>query len=241
MKTAIGIVGSTREARLRLMSELGDKLGKEGYSVLLVFRDYDYNYDYNSPKITLVMSTIGSSIFIRANFRVSLDDVKSLIPGRWCLALIDGFEEDPYIVAAVSMSDVKKFGLKSMAIVPMTEKIEKEIEGPWKYKVMRTDDLIGIVRERLIKDILNSLAQDNCGQCGFSNCRELAEAIAKGEGTLLKCAKRKENVKLIVNGENVQLNQFTSKVLVQMLQGLVSILKGVPRNLRKIHLEVSLD
>lgn len=239
MKTIIGIVGSTREARLKLMSELGDKLGKEGYSVLLVFRNYDYDYDH--PKITLSMSIIGSSTFIRTNFRLNLDDVKSLIPGRWCLVLIDGFEDAPYIVAAVSMSDIEEFGLQSMAIVPMTDKIEKEVRDPWRDKVMKIDDLIGVVRERLVKDILSSLAQENCGQCGFNNCRELAEAIAKGEETPLKCIKRRENVKLIVNGENIQLNQFTSKVFIQMLKGLVSILKGVPRDLRKIYIEASLD
>jgi len=47
-------------------------------------------------------------------------------------------------------------------------------------------------------------------------------------------------VKLVVDGELVPLNQFASKVFVQVVRGLLSILKGVPKNPKKVSLEVDL-
>jgi hypothetical protein len=55
-----------------------------------------------------------------------------------------------------------------------------------------------------------------------------------------KCVERREGVKLVVDGELVPLNQFASKVFVQVVRGLLSILKGVPKNPKKVSLEVDL-
>ncbi|MEM2535290.1 MAG: hypothetical protein QXD12_05740, partial [Candidatus Nezhaarchaeales archaeon] len=78
MRTIIGIVGSDRKARLRLMRELSSRLESEGYSVILVFHHRDI--DETNASSTLVVNTLDSSIFIKANFKLTINDLKRLLP-----------------------------------------------------------------------------------------------------------------------------------------------------------------
>lgn len=238
MRTTIGIVGSSREARLRLMKLLGSKLESEGYSIIMISQDGDNTSANNSS--TLTVYTSSSSTFIKANFKLTIDDLKKLFPNRWCLVLIEGYKATPYIVAATSESDVNELVQQSLAVVPLSDSLTTSTT-PWRDKFMTVDQVIEVVRRVMIEDIMKQLVQEDCGECGFSSCRDLAEAVAKGEETLLKCVKRREKVKLMVDGEDVPLNPFTSKMFSQVLISLVSILKRVPRNFKKVTVELSLD
>lgn len=238
MKTIIGVVGSNRESRLKLMKELSSKLKSKGYQVMLVF--YDHNDSCISTSSTLIINTFGTTTFVRANFKLNIDDLKKLLPSTWCLILIEGYKATRYIVAAVSEEDIKELGHQSMAIIPLDDEL---IRAPTCYddKVMTIDEAVEVIRKVLIEDIMMFLMREDCGECGFSNCRDLAEAIARGESTPLKCVKRRENVRLVVDGDLIRLNPFTSKVFIQVLTGLLSILKGVPKNFRKVTIELNLD
>lgn len=239
MRTIIGVVGSNRDARLRLMKELSNRLENEGYNVILVFRGRSGN-DTDGPKCTLIVSTFDSSTFIRANFKLSIDDLKRLFPSRWCLMLVEEYRATPYIVAATSEDDVDELGPQSVAIAPLNDELIKTATS-WKDKIVTVNRVAEIVREILLEDIMKLLMREECGECGFNSCRGLAEAIARGEETPLKCVKRRENVRLIVDGDLVKLNPFTSKMFVQVLTSLLSILRGVPRSFKKIVIEVDLD
>lgn len=237
MRTIIGVVGSNREARLRLMRELSCRLESEGYSVILVFHDSGGD-DANTSSI-LTVSTLDSSTFIKASFKLTIDDLKKLFPSKWCLMLIEGYKAAPCIVAAISEDDVNELGSQSLAIVPLNDDLMK-LTTPWK-KVVAVNRVAEVVREALIEDVMKLLMQEDCGECGFNSCKDLAEAIAKGEDTPLRCVKRRENVRLMVDGDLVQLNPFTSKMFIQVLTSLLSILKGVPRSFKKVTIELNLD
>ncbi|MEM0232459.1 MAG: (Fe-S)-binding protein [Candidatus Nezhaarchaeales archaeon] len=238
MRTIIGIVGSDRKARLRLMRELSSRLESEGYSVILVFHHRDI--DETNASSTLVVNTLDSSIFIKANFKLTINDLKRLLPSKWCLMLVDGYKVAPYIVAATSKYDVDEFGPQSLAITPLSNDL-MEFTAPLRDKIMAIERVAEVIHEVLIGDIMKILMQKDCGECGFKSCRDLAEAIAKGEDTPLRCVKRRENVRLMVDGDLIQLNPFTSKMLVQVISSLLSILKGVPRSFNKVIVEINLD
>ncbi|MEM0217661.1 MAG: (Fe-S)-binding protein [Candidatus Nezhaarchaeales archaeon] len=238
MRTIIGIVGSNRKARLRLMKELSSRLESEGYSVILVFH-HRHDNEIDVPS-TLTVSTLDSSTFIKANFKLTVDDLKRLLPNKWCLILVEGYKVAPYIVAATSKYDVDEYGPQSLAITPLSNDLMK-FTAPLKDKIVEMERLTKVVREALIRDITKFLMQEDCGECGFKSCRDLAEAIAKGEYTPLKCIKRRENVRLMVDGNIVQLNPFTSKIFIQVVSSLLSILKGVPRSFKKVIVEINLD
>lgn len=238
MKTIIGIAGSNREAILKLMKVLSSKLEDEGYSVMMILQDRDH--DSTNASSTLIALTLNSSTFIKANFKLTIDDLNKLIPNKWCLMLIEGHKSVPYIVAATSEDDVSELGPQSLAIVPLSDSLTM-LTTPWKDKIVTVNRVTEVVRGILIEDITKQLMREDCRECGFNGCRDLAEAIARGEETPLKCVKRRENVKLMVDGEPVQLNPFTSRVFSQVLTSLVSILKGVPRSFKNITIELNLD
>ncbi|MEM0239906.1 MAG: (Fe-S)-binding protein [Candidatus Nezhaarchaeales archaeon] len=238
MKTIIGIVGSNREARLRLMKELSNKLKDKGYSVILVFQCRD-GEDISVPG-TLVVSTLDSSTFIKADFKMTINDLKRLFPNKWCLVLAEEYKVAPYIAVATSKHDIDELGPQSLAIVLMNNDLV-EFTTSLRDKIATINRVSEIIHEVLIEDIMKTLMRENCGECGFNSCKDLAEAIARGEDTPLRCAKRGERVKLMVDGDLIQLNPFTSKMFVQVLTSLLSILKGVPRSFRRVTVEVNLD
>ncbi|NHW44489.1 MAG: hypothetical protein HA491_01945 [Candidatus Verstraetearchaeota archaeon] len=237
MRTVIGVVGSRREARLRLMHELGTRLADKGYNVALVFRDE--REAVQGSKVFLTADVLKTSTFVMVNSRLSLDDIKSLVPGKWCLVLVEGHRTVPHVVAATSRTDVNEVGPKSIAVVPLSDEVQN-LATSWTSKVVDFDGAAKAIQEVIVEDIMKLLALENCSRCGFSSCRDLAEAIAKGEEGPTKCVERREGVKLVVDGELVPLNQFASKVFVQVVRGLLSILKGVPKTPKKVSLEVDL-
>jgi len=237
LRTVIGVVGSRREARLKLMRELGTKLAGEGYNVALVF--LDEREAIQGSKIFLIADVLKTSTFVMVSSKLSLDDIKSFVPGKWCLVLTEGHRAVPHVVAATSEADANEVGPKCIAVVPLSNEVRGLVTS-LTSKVVDIDGAVKAIREVMLKDIMKLLALENCSKCGFSSCRDLAEAIARGEESLTKCVERKELVKLAVDGELVPLNQFASKVFVQVLRGLISILKGVPKNPKNISLEADL-
>jgi len=237
LRTLIGVVGSKREARLKLMCELGARLADEGYNVALVF--HGEHEVVRSSKVFLIANVLERSTFIMVRSKLSLDDIRGLIPSKWCLVLAEGQKTVPHVIAATSEADVNEVDAKSIAVIPLSDDVRRLVAS-WTCKVVDVHGAAKAVQEVVLKDVMKLLALENCGKCGFSSCKDLAEAIAKGEESPIKCVERRENVRLVVNEELVPLNQFTSKVFVQVLRGLLSVLKGVPRDPRKVSLEIEL-
>lgn len=240
MNTTISIVGSDRESRLKLLSEICEGLAKEGYNVISITREESIEREREDHGKILSVSMTDCSTFIKAGFKLSINDIKSLIPGKWRLIIVEGLKTSNCILAASSIDDVEKYGAYSMAIVPFTNKIKDHVMLR-ETKIVDVDGAIKIISDKVLRDILNMLAQEDCGECGYNSCRELAEAIAKGEETPFKCIKNRTPVKVKVNGDIIQLNPFTTKMFTEVIRGLLSILKGVPREIRNVNIEINLD
>ena len=237
MYTIIGIVGSNRENRLKLLSQLADRLSKEGYNVISITRE-EGSAKYSDRSISV--SITDCSTFIKAGFKLGLNEIKSLIAGKWRLIMVEGLKTNNCILAASSVSDIEEYGAHSMAIVPFTNEIRRN-HAPQEAKIVDVDGAIAVILNKMLKEILSILAQQDCGECGYGNCQELAKAIARGEETPFKCVKKKIPVKIMVNGDHIQLNPFTTKMFAEVIKGLLSILKGVPREIRNVTIEINFD
>jgi molybdopterin-guanine dinucleotide biosynthesis protein MobB len=87
-------------------------------------------------------------------------------------------------------------------------------------------DLIG--REVKIERIHRSLPRVDCGKCGFSNCRDLAESITSGTAKESDCVNRSDSRSmLIVDGRQIPLGKFVSDLVAGTVTGLVKTLKEV--------------
>ena len=91
------------------------------------------------------------------------------------------------------------------------------------------DVLEYIRREIEIERILKKLPNFNCGECMHKNCREMAEAIYRGEDKFENCRYWNPHalIDLKVNGKDIYMGKFAQNVVMNTLLGLLSSFKGV--------------
>ncbi len=85
-----------------------------------------------------------------------------------------------------------------------------------------------IERELEIEKIEKKLPGLNCGDCGYENCRIMAENIYYNKNKIDDCKHIKEkNITIFVNGNKVYLNDFVQKIFINTITGMIKSLKGV--------------
>lgn len=96
------------------------------------------------------------------------------------------------------------------------------------------DDIIEKVHsymkeERDVFDILTRLPILDCGKCGFDSCLNFAREIHKGGATIEDCSvlrvKEDLNARIEVNGKEIPLQPFVSRIIYNTVTGMVSSLK----------------
>lgn len=81
---------------------------------------------------------------------------------------------------------------------------------------------------RLVDEKAFMLGGLDCGLCGRKNCAGLAQDIVRGAAAPEDCpALRPSSFGLKVNGREVPLNDFTSRILEGALRGMLAPLKGM--------------
>ncbi len=79
-----------------------------------------------------------------------------------------------------------------------------------------------------IEKIERDLPGLNCGDCGYKNCRIMAENIFNNKNRLEDCKHiNDKNLIIFVNGNRIYLNDFMQKLFENTLKGMLSSLKGV--------------
>ncbi len=106
-------------------------------------------------------------------------------------------------------------------------------DAPCEGCIMHDPDVEEVVeyikREVEIERIQNELPNFNCGECSHRNCREMAEAIYRGEDNFKNCRYWNPNavISVKVNGKEIYMGRFAQDVVVGTLTGLLSSFKGV--------------
>ncbi|MGC8620245.1 MAG: molybdopterin-guanine dinucleotide biosynthesis protein B [Thermoplasmata archaeon] len=79
-----------------------------------------------------------------------------------------------------------------------------------------------------IEKIERDLPGLNCGDCGYKNCRIMAENIFNNKNRLEDCKHiNDKNLIIFVNGNRIYLNDFMQKLFENTIKGMLSSLKGV--------------
>ena len=76
----------------------------------------------------------------------------------------------------------------------------------------------------------------NCAQCGYETCADLARAIVKGGASVDQCKSLNPPISVKVEGKSYPLNHYTSNLFRNLLQAMVSSLKGAKKG--KIEIEI---
>lgn len=84
------------------------------------------------------------------------------------------------------------------------------------------ENLTDLIEERSF----GKLANIDCGECGYENCRQMALAIINGKTKESNCVmKKSSDVKIKIDGNPIPMNPFVNKFMRNTVLGMISSLK----------------
>ncbi len=102
------------------------------------------------------------------------------------------------------------------------------------------EDVVEYIRKVVeIERIQRELPNFNCGECSHRNCKEMAEAIYRGEDEFKNCRYWNPNavVSVKVNGKEIYMGKFAQDVVMNTIVGLLSSFKGV-EEIKKVEIKI---
>jgi len=88
-----------------------------------------------------------------------------------------------------------------------------------------------------IQGILKTLGNQDCKQCGYETCLELAKAIEKGIESRSKCVYLID-VSIVVDGKEIKLKEFVKNFVAGSIIGMVTTLRDIPGNFQNMEIKI---
>ncbi|ADM27894.1 Fe-S cluster domain protein [Ignisphaera aggregans DSM 17230] len=183
---------------------------------------------------------------------VSSRDIGVLYINRWVdslekaltittnpIVLVEGFRESEIgDVIAIAMDCKELENLVKykplLAILWNKDKCYSDIRL---YDFNELDEVAEVIENRAVECILNQLPKTNCGFCGYSTCREFSYAYLR---VYIRMCPTISDIRLMVNDIDIPMNPFVKNMLFSLVQGFLNSLKNVPRDRRRISIEIKL-
>jgi len=234
---------SRKSGKTSIAAQLISLLSKRGFSIFSVkhaSKQIDVPGKDTSrlaeagAKAVMAISPQASAIYLYAD-PPSLEGLLNLIESLYGggIAICEGFKQSPYpkiYVNPPSQAElVNSFALVYTNTAPLSEEAKA-------YPSTRLEPLCDRIVEASLHYVLSLLPGRNCGNCGYSSCRELAEAYLQGKARLEECSLPTPSYELalLVNGEEISLSRYPSLVISSVLEALTKGLKGVPREYHEL-------
>lgn len=215
----VGVVGPKNSGKTTLICDVLKVLKERGLKVAVVKhsghpveveREGTDTYRFQGYADVTVLSDVrGKTTFFYGV--MDLEEILSKLDVD--LVIVEGFKEKLRklnIPKIVTVKDGEGRELVDSHTIRVVENMEYNTED--------------VVKEILDKSVVPTYNL-NCGHCGY-NCREFVERLIRGELSWRDCALSRE-VELVVDGRRIPLNPFVSKVVKNILVGMVSSFKGV--------------
>jgi len=196
-------------------------------------------YLESGADVVVVSSSNLVVVYVRGH-RDILED--AIIYARTPVIVVEGFRESrvgDVVLVASSSGEIEYFltsGVKPLAVV-FTGTEKPPVSGVRVIGSRDLAELVNLVESRVVEHFLEQTPRLNCGKCNYSTCRELVEAYVRGKASW--CPVTSKGVKLQVDNVEIPLNPFVKSILKSTIQGLVSVLRGVPVTWSKITVTIN--
>lgn len=212
----LGVAGTKNTGKTTLVALIVSALVKRGYQVGTIkhtHHDLDLEgkdtWKHRKAGAELVVGSGESTTFI-INEKMDLEDILKDIKFMRDLdyLIIEGFKFSNYPKISTTPEVNDEYTIKNVDVFNLKE---EDIAS-----------LVDLIEERTYGLISNA----NCGECGYEDCLDMAQAIIKGETTEEECKMKKfHEVELYIGGKNIPLNPFVQDILNKSIIGMLSTLK----------------
>jgi molybdopterin-guanine dinucleotide biosynthesis protein B len=186
----------------------------------------------------------GSLVVLRSGVNESVERALDEVPRDVDLVLVEGFKESvlPKILIAQSLNEAEE-QLERISNVfavsgPFADLVaNSSVKG---VPVLGSDSVTDRVVRMVVDDQAKRLPGIDCEKCGYSSCKEMANAILNGEALLKDCRTLQvSDVVLLMDSKTVYLSEFPKRVVRNVVLGLATSLKGVDlKKTKRIVLEL---
>ncbi len=227
-----GIVGSSDSGKTELACQLIEHLKRLGYRVASIKHTRgDFSID-SEGKDTWRHSEAGADLVVFST------------PNESDLLLKRPLELDELISTVEKIDDPDILIVEGMkeADIPKISVDKKFEDGAWLHYENDIEPMIEALEKEIeLKNISDQLAGLDCGACGYKDCKSLAESILKGKNTVEDCTelKNEKRVKVRIDDEEIRLGNFPEKVVERTIRGLISSLKDIDGDEKKVEIEIN--
>lgn len=225
-----GIYGPSGSGKTTLIEELITGLNERGFKVASIkhtrgeFSLDEKGKDTWRHRKAGAELTVFSTPIETTYIKVSTDELNRILQeipllGNFDIVLVEGFTESN--IPKIAVGEFKAEEKTARNTVLQYNENKKEI-------------LEHLTRKIEIHRIAMKLPGLNCGDCGFDSCWEMAEAIREGKKKFKNCQNLpSRGIELEVNGKNIPLSGFPSRIIRETVTGMLNALKGVsnPKNI----------
>jgi molybdopterin-guanine dinucleotide biosynthesis protein B len=212
----ISVIGTKDTGKTTLVIKIVEELVNRGFkagTVKNIHGKFDVEgrdtWKHRDAGAELVVGS-GDETFFLLNERLEIDDILTMVECMKKLdyLVVEGFKYSNYAKISVSSID--------------DDYIIKQVD-PFEINDNELKSLVDLVEERSY----SRLPEMNCGDCGYSRCKDFAKAMVKGEVAETACAMKKErSIELKIDGLSIPMNPFVQTFVRNTTIGMLSSLKG---------------
>lgn len=93
------------------------------------------------------------------------------------------------------------------------------------------------MENKKVQQILKTLGNKDCKQCGYETCLDLAQEIVKGNEFRAKCVYINK-VTVVVDGKEIENKEFVQNFLAGTIIGMTATLKNIPANFKRMEIKI---
>jgi molybdopterin-guanine dinucleotide biosynthesis protein B len=254
------VVSRTRgKGKTALIERLTERFAGEGLNVVTV-KHISGSFDtaekdtwrhLEAGAVMTVASTPSEIVTINRIKNPQLEKALDAVYIKPELILVEGYKRSSYPkILCADTAEEAQAALKEISdIIMVSGLISRNIEEKSKIvaeypklPVYDFEEVVSVLKEMLVDSILKSLPGLDCKNCGYDSCRDLVEAILRGEATVEDCEVLSTNiVTLEVDGENIPLGRFPEQIIKGMITGALGALKGVRKQPHRVEITIKED
>ncbi len=233
---AFSVIGISKTGKTTAIENIIRVLKKRNYSVGSIKEIHFDGFAIDTPGTNTDRHRQAGSELVTAR---GYHETDIMFPSKLSIEDILRYYDQDYVI----MEGVKDYNIPKIACADKEDELEKifdrsvfavsgkigaRLDGfkgtPAIDPISEAERLVDLIEEKVF-DILPDFPASCCGECGF-NCRELCCRILEGKSKRQDCIISDSNIKLIIDGREIDMVPFVQDILKDTLIGVIKNLEG---------------